>query len=204
VPGYGSVGDFVDRGFLAMYHGVNPEAIGVFGLMMTVIVFGMEQLGIGVHGADHEKVSKSLSLVAFWFGGLAQVFTALVMYLGNPLEKPGMSIFVGTVFANYGLFWLVVAYFFKHGGDKKVLAHFFIVEALISMVFTYTAFKLGLVWPLGTVLALIVALFLVLPFAYYEKSPVFGKIAGAINIAIGICAMPLFLKALTSLLFAAK
>lgn len=182
-----------------MYAGVNPEAIGVFGLIMTVLVFGMEQIGLGLNGADHAQVRKSLSLVAFWFGGLAQIFTALVLYLANPSKDAGMSIYLGTVFANYGLFWLVVAYYFKHDGDKKVLAHFFIVEAFISLAFTYVAFKLGLIWPLGVVLALIVALFVVLPFVYYGQSKL-GKVAGAINIAIGICAMPIFIKALTSML----
>ena len=31
---------------------VNPEAIGLFGLFATVICFGLEQLGVGVKGAD--------------------------------------------------------------------------------------------------------------------------------------------------------
>ena len=34
---------------------VNPEAIGLFGLFATVICFGLEQLGVGVKGADHES-----------------------------------------------------------------------------------------------------------------------------------------------------
>ena len=37
---------------------VNPEAIGLFGLFATVICFGLEQLGVGVKGADHEKLTR--------------------------------------------------------------------------------------------------------------------------------------------------
>ena len=60
---------------------VNPEAIGVFGLMVTVLVFGMEQVGIGIKGADGKEISKSLAYIAIVFGGTTQVFTALAMYL---------------------------------------------------------------------------------------------------------------------------
>ena len=41
---------------------VNPEAIGLFGLFATVICFGLEQLGVGVKGADHEKAHPHLGL----------------------------------------------------------------------------------------------------------------------------------------------
>ena len=44
---------------------VNPEAIGLFGLFATVICFGLEQLGVGVKGADHEK----LTLIPAWYTG---------------------------------------------------------------------------------------------------------------------------------------
>jgi len=178
-----------------MYSGVNPEAIGIFGLIVTVIVAGMEQLGIGLTGADHSKVRLSLSRVAFWFGGLTQVFTALVYYLANPLGNPGMSIYLGTIFADFGLFWLLVSGFMKSGGDSKVMAHFFIVQGFVSLAFAYVAFKLGLIWPLGVVLSLIVLLFITLTFAYYGNRHM-SKVAGVLNIAIGICATPLFIKAL--------
>lgn len=48
---------------------VNPEAIGLFGLFATVICFGLEQLGVGVKGADHEKLTRSLGYIAIFFGG---------------------------------------------------------------------------------------------------------------------------------------
>lgn len=38
---------------------VNPEAIGLFGLFATVICFGLEQVGVGVKGADHAKLTRS-------------------------------------------------------------------------------------------------------------------------------------------------
>lgn len=42
---------------------VNPEAIGLFGLFATVICFGLEQLGVGVKGADHEKLTRTLGYI---------------------------------------------------------------------------------------------------------------------------------------------
>ncbi|MFR6379260.1 MAG: hypothetical protein ACLUNZ_05060 [Evtepia sp.] len=48
---------------------VNPEAIGLFGLFATVICFGLEQVGVGVKGADHAKLTRSLGYIAVFFGG---------------------------------------------------------------------------------------------------------------------------------------
>ena len=48
---------------------VNPEAIGLFGLFATVICFGLEQVGVGVKGADHAKLTRSLGYIAIFFGG---------------------------------------------------------------------------------------------------------------------------------------
>ena len=59
---------------------VNPEAIGLFGLFATVICFGLEQLGVGVKGADHEKLTRTLGYIAIFFGGFTQLFTSLCMY----------------------------------------------------------------------------------------------------------------------------
>ena len=53
-----------------MLAAVNPEAIGLFGLFATVICFGLEQLGVGVKGADHEKLTRTLGYVAIFFGRL--------------------------------------------------------------------------------------------------------------------------------------
>jgi len=174
---------------------VNPEAIGVFGLMVTVWCFGLEQVGIGIKGGDHNQIGKSLAYIAFFFGGAAQVFTALAMYLFNVTGNPAMSIYVGTIFANYGIFWLVIGTFFLKGGDKKMIAHFFGVQFLISLAFLYKSILLGNT-TLSIVLALICGLFAVLVPAWYGKGAVWGKIAGVFNILIGVASIPLFLHAL--------
>jgi len=175
---------------------VNPEAIGVFGLIITVWCFGLEQVGIGIRGGDHKEIGKSLAYIAIIFGGAAQVFTALAMYLFNVVNDAGLSIYLGTVFADYGLFWIVIGVFFLKGGDKKMIAHFFLVQCLISISFLYKAIELGKVWPLGAVLFFICVLFAVLVPAWYNKGAIYGKIAGVCNILIGLCAVPLFLHAL--------
>lgn len=175
---------------------VNPEAIGVFGLIITVWCFGLEQVGLGIKGGDHKEIGKSLAYVAIVFGGAAQVFTALAMYLFNVVNNPGLSIYLGTIFADYGLFWIVIGIFFIKGGDKKMIAHFFGVQFLISLVFLYKAVLIGKIWPLGVVLALICGLFAILVPAWYGKGAVYTKIAGVINILIGIAAVPLFLSAI--------
>lgn len=175
---------------------VNCEAIGVFGLMVTVFCFGLEQMGLGVKGGDHKEIGKSLSYIAIIYGGAAQVFTALVMYLFNVVNNAEMSIYLGTVFANYGLFWILIGVFFQKGGDKKQIAHFFFFQFLISTVFLYKAYIYGKMWPLGTVLALICGLFIVLVPAWYNKGAIYTKIAGALNVLIGITAIPLLLHAL--------
>jgi len=176
---------------------VNPEAIGVFGLVVTVWVFGLEQLGFGLNSqTDHSKLGKSLAYIAFWFGGVAQVFTALCMYLFDLGMPPESRVYVGTIFATYGLFWIVVAMYFFNPGDKKVYAHFFLGIFFMTAVFSYKALMLGKVWPLGTVLLLINGLTILLPFTWYKPNAVITKICGALNVAIGVCAVPLLLHSL--------
>lgn len=175
---------------------VNPEAIGVFGLIITVWCFGVEQLGLGVKGGDHKLIGNSLGYIAIIFGGAAQVLTAIAMYFFNVVNNPSLSIYLGTVFADYGLFWIVIGVFFLKGGDRKMIAHFFFVQFLISSVFLYKAVLLGKIWPLGVVLLLICGLFIILVPAWYGKGAIYTKIAGALNVAIGLAAVPIFLSAL--------
>ncbi len=97
---------------------VNPEAIGLFGLFATVICFGLEQLGVGVKGADHEKLTRTLGYIAIFFGGFTQLFTSLCMYLFS--VGGDHSVYLGTVFGFFGLFWILVGFFFFiKGGDKE-------------------------------------------------------------------------------------
>ena len=85
---------------------VNPEAIGLFGLIATVICFGLEQIGVGVKGADHAKLTTSLGLIAILFGGLAQIFTGLCMYLFS-VGATGFILCVGFTLKAFqdGLIW---------------------------------------------------------------------------------------------------
>lgn len=175
---------------------VNPEAIGVFGLIMIVWCVGLEQVGIGVKGGEHKEINKSLAYIAFLFGGAAQLLTAVAMYFFNVAKDPALSIYLGTVFANYGLFWLVIGIFFIKGGDKKMIANFFGVQFLITVSFLVKAVLIGKIWPLAVCLFFIAALFAVLVPAWYGKGAIYTKLAGICNIMIGLTAVPLFLHAL--------
>lgn len=174
----------------------NPEAIGVMGLVVTVFVFGLEQLGIGTKGGDHQEISKEVSYVAFWFGGVSQVLTAY--YMATFGFAGPKSTYLATVFGLYGFFWLVAANHFRHGGDKKMLGHFCFATGIITVFLTIVAFKLGLVWPLGTVLALIIALMAALCVSLWGIKPEFIKVAGVLNILIGIGGLFIFWHALTA------
>ncbi|MCT4632606.1 MAG: hypothetical protein N4A76_07685 [Firmicutes bacterium] len=172
----------------------NPEAIGVFGLVVTVFVFGLEQIGVNVDG-DHNEIGKTVSYVAFWFGGVAQVFTAIMMSIfGFAGEN---STFIATVFGLYGFFWLTAANHFRHGGDKKMLGHFCGAVGIITAFLTVIAFKLGLIWPLGVVLGLIILLMAALVVALTGINPKFIKVAGVLNILIGIGGLFIFWSAVT-------
>ncbi len=162
---------------------INPEVIGVFGLFATVICFGLEMLGVGVKGADHEKLTRSLGYIAIYFGGTTQLFTAIFMYLFSVAGEN--SLFLGTIFAFFGLFWVLVGTFFLKGGDKKVMAHFFACGLILTLTFTYMAFQRGLIWPLGIDLVVIDILLLTLVPAWYTNNPKLSKFAGLCNIIIG-------------------
>lgn len=179
-----------------MFDPVNPEAIGVFGLIVTVWCFGAEQLGLGIKDSSHKEISKSLAYIAILFGGGCQVLTAIAMYFFNVTNNPELSIYLGTVFIDYGVFWILIGIFLLNGGQKKQIAHFFFVQFLISSVFLYKAILLGKIWPLGTVLIFICCLFIVLVPAWYEKGAFYTKLAGILNLLIGLSAVPIFLHAL--------
>ena len=149
---------------------VNPEAIGLFGLFATVICFGLEQLGVGVKGADHEKLTRTLGYIAIFFGGFTQLFTSLCMYLFS--VGGDHSVYLGTVF------------------------HFFLCGLILCIGFTIRAFQDGLVWPLGIDLVVIDVLLLTLIPAWYTGKPALTKLAGLCNVAIGVISAFLLFPAL--------
>ncbi len=175
----------------SVYTGSNPEVIGIIGLTVTVFAFGMEQLGIGMKGADPAGAIKSLSLISIIYGGAAQIFAAASIYLNNILGHAPTSMFLGTIFMTFGLFWVVVGCFFRFGGEKKQLANFFLLHLFIVIAFQYIAIQRGLdslvlcLWP-------IIGLLIVLPPLYngIAVKPL-TKIAGILNILIGLTALPL-------------
>ena len=192
---------------------VNPEAIGLFGLFATVICFGLEQVGVDgavglnkihghvagqghlpVKGADHAKLTRSLGYIAVFFGGFTQLFTGVCMYLFS--VGGDHSIYLGTVFSFFGLFWILVGFFFLKGGDKKVMAHFFLTALILVIGFTIRAFQDGLIWPLGVDLVVIDLLLITLIPAWYTEKPALTKLAGVCNLAIGIISLFLLFPAL--------
>lgn len=162
---------------------VNPEAIGVFGLFVTVICFGLEQIGVGVGpDTDHAKLQRTLAHIALVFGCACQLFTGIWMYTFS--VGGDHSAFLGTIFCFFGLFWLLVALFFLKGGDKKVMAHFFLGALVLVVLFTIEAINLGMMWPLGADLIVIDVLLVALYFNWSTGKPVYGKIAGVCNLVI--------------------
>ncbi len=86
----------------------NPEAIGVLGLVITVFVFGLEQLGIGTKGGDHHEISKEVSYVCILVWWCCASFNCVfVCTFGFAGPK---STFIGTIF---GLLWFLLACCFK-------------------------------------------------------------------------------------------
>lgn len=174
---------------------VNPEAIGIFGLIATVVCFGLEQIGVGVdENTDHSKLTRTLAHIAIIFGGTTQIFTSVFMYMFSAAGSH--STYLGTVFGFFGLFCILVGLFFLNGGDKKVMAHFFACGLLLCIIFTVRAFKDGLIWPLGIDLAVIDLLLFVLVFAWYTGKPWLTKLAGWCNLAIGFISLFLLLPQL--------
>lgn len=174
---------------------VNPEAIGIFGLIATVVCFGLEQIGVGVdENTDHSKLTRTLAHIAIIFGGTTQIFTSVFMYMFSAAGSH--STYLGTVFGFFGLFWILVGLFFLNGGDKKVMAHFFACGLLLCIIFTVRVFKDGLIWPLGIDLAVIDLLLFVLVFAWYTGKPWLTKLAGWCNLAIGFISLFLLLPQL--------
>ena len=187
-----------------MLAAVNPEAIGLFGLFATVICFGLEQLGVGVKGADHEKLTRTLGYVAIFFGGFTQLFPSLWMYLFS--VGGDHSIYLGTVFGFFGLFWILVGCIGTGGMVQakaitdNISGTFGLPAWLCGLIlvigFTVRAFQDGLIWPLGIDLVVIDVLLLTLIPGWYTGKPALTKLAGVCNIAIGIISAFLLFPAL--------
>ena len=90
----------------------------------------------------------------------------------------------------------MVGTFFLKGGDKKVFAHFFAAGLVLTLTFTYMAFKRGLLWPLGVDLVVIDLLLLTLVPAWYTGNPKLTKLAGLLNIIIGLISILLLFPAI--------
>ncbi len=165
---------------------VNPEAIGVFGLFATVICFGLEQIGVGItKETDMAKVQKTLGFIAIVFGTICQLFTSVWIFAFGSAILPHHTKFLGIVFGFFGLFWLLVGLFFIKGGDKKMLANFFIPCLIMNSLFLVYCLQNGLIWPLGIDVIVIEALLLTLIPAWYTGNPMLGKLAGVWNLLIG-------------------
>ena len=90
----------------------------------------------------------------------------------------------------------MVGFFFLKGGDKKVMAHFFLTALILVIGFTIRAFQDGLIWPLGVDLVVIDLLLITLIPAWYTEKPALTKLAGVCNLAIGIISLFLLFPAL--------
>ena len=69
------------------------------------------------------------------------------------------------------------------------MAHFFACGLLLTLTFTYVAFKRGLIWPLGIDLIVIDVLLLTLIPGWYTENPKLSKFAGLCNVIIGIISL---------------
>ena len=127
-----------------------------------------------------------MGYIAIFFGGFTQLFTSLCMYLFS--VGGDHSVYLGTVFGFFGLFWILVGFFFIKGGDKKAMAHFFLCGLILCIGFTIRAFQDGLV--------VIDVLLLTLIPAWYTGKPALTKLAGLCNVAIGVISAFLLFPAL--------
>lgn len=82
-----------------------------------------------------------------------------------------------------------------------MMAHFFACCLLLTLTFTYVAFQKGLVYPLGIDLLVIDVLLATLIPAWYTGKPVFTKLTGVCNIAIGLISLFLLFPQFGSHLF---
>ncbi len=80
---------------------------------------------------------------------------------------------------------------------RKCLETSVVQSASLLLFLTYIAFQLGLIWPLGTVLGLIILLMISLVIALWGIKPEFIKVAGLLNILIGIGGLFIFWGAVT-------
>jgi len=166
-----------------MFQNVNPPlALSVFGLFATVICFGLEQIGVGVKGADPEKLQKTLGRIAILFGGVCQLVGAAWLAFFGPISD---SLHV-AVFGFFGFFWILVGLHFIKGGDKKAMAHFFFTGLVLCILFTMHAVTHDMLWPLGIDLIVIDILLVSLIIGWYTGNKWVNKFAGLCNIAIGI------------------
>ena len=165
------------------FSAVNPEAIGVFGLFATVICFGLEQIGVGVtKDTDPVKMQRTLGYIAIVFGAVCQLFTSVWFFAFNLVGDH--SKFLGTVFGFFGLFWLLVGIFFIKGGDKKMMANFFIPCLILNTLFLVRCIQDGLIFPLGIAVVVIELLLLTLIPGWYTGNPKLSKLAGVWNLVI--------------------
>jgi len=151
----------------------NPGPLGLLGFGMATILLSMSKLG-------YFDLNAVIFAVAFFLGGIAQVFAGLMEYKRNRM-------FTATVFTFFGMFWILFA--------AMNMGYFGTVDTNALVVFYFMLFMLAVVLFLGslaggskavsiTFMALVILL-AVLTIATYTGDTVIRQYAGAVGIFTG-------------------
>lgn len=157
----------------------NPAPLGLFGLGMTVMLFGLQQTG-------HFALDPLVSAVGLFYGGLAQIVGGILAWKRN-------HVFAATAFTSYGLFWLTLVglMVFPRAGigqapSSLAMVSYLILWGLFSGVMFFAALPLGRI--IAAVFVCLAAFFLLLSLGEALIVPALHHGAGWVGVGCGLLA----------------
>jgi succinate-acetate transporter protein len=154
----------------------NPAALGLAGFGLTTTVLNLANMG--VIGSTGYTIA-----YGYAYGGLAQVIAGIIEFRRG-------SLFGGTAFTSYGLFWIGLALLETLGlkTSPGELAAWMFMWGVFTLYLTIAA-KILRARATTVVLALLTILFFMLTASFASGSQTLLKITGAEGVATGLSAV---------------
>ncbi len=165
-----------------------PVALGFFGLGVTYLVWGPQEL-FGFPARD-EKVDRSMGMWGIFLAGLCQVITGLILFLGLTLFRvfDDQALYMAAVaFSAYGIHWFVLGWNRYRGNSPQPNVGMSFAFTILSVLGAFVFFDVGL-WAVGV---LFVGLTWVYVSEFFASIPIpaFEKSLGAAHFVTGLWLM---------------
>ena len=163
----------------------NPAPLGMIYFAFGVLVSGLIFFGIDAEPAG--PVFKGLSIVQKYVG-IGMLFVVVpLFFIGNPFGNMSVSMWIGAVFGNFGVVWLMFSQTLYEEADLKPVSWVALLTAVLCVIYAYLSAALGL--NLFLAIFIVAAVTFVFIFIGLHGRAIFSKMAGALLVILAVMAV---------------